>query len=265
MPDKNAMSQNSSQSNPEDPSRIPLFQIARSVNTGQAVAIGGFIVAVFLAGFGASRLLTANQFQREVLQLQQEINDLKAQLAQAHDDYETLAEASSKMIERQAVAAKKFGAKAEFLHRFVSFLESPDTEGSMHKLFVDHVCKLWKDDQNDIFDVKLEEITASDIIGNGFLSTSEIETLVAMGISKATMEEYQDLQEKVADVERRNPFVTKGPRPTPEIALAQLQKQIQNEATAKISKTVTFFDSTSYSVPESVAEAVHNNPDCKAQ
>src|SRR5690606_29015794 len=129
---------------------------------------------------------------------------------------------------------------AEFLHRYLSYLEDSDISGAMRKLFADHICALWRETQRDIFAVDSRRITLQEVSRGISLSPSVFEALAAVGIDKQMVDEYLHLNRRRSQIE---PRATPVSRNAEFRRLQELEQRIGGTLRKGVStKSVTFFD-----------------------
>jgi len=286
-----------------DPAKVPLWDIARTMTTTQVVGVLAFLAGMFAAGYSVSEWVSGNKLQATVNDLneahradlvskdtalksnQEEISQLKATINTNQDDLRRISENlekskaetkqiaydSAEVIRNAATKAHAFQAKAEFLNRFLYYEQSHNEV--MFKLFVDHVCVLWRNNQRDILETRTERFSIDDIEGNRPLDKNTELALNAVGIDSNTIEEYvalsrnrSQIQPTTKRVTRVGPFFHQTtPEPNPQFERLQTLDRKFQSATQKIPsrKTVTFFDNTTYEVPPEVATAVHLRADCQ--
>jgi len=246
-----------------DPSKIPIRDIIRGLNTGQVYAILLFAIGIFGAGFGFGERLSSAKYDRELsdksANYEHQLDEAKQQLTEAK-------QAREGAVNFAAIThheSRAYKAKAEFLNRFLSYLQDNTPGGAMEKLFVDHVCVLWRQTQRDIFSIESNTLTLQDLARDRPLSPAAIAALAAFGIDNSEINEYRELVGRRSLIEpQANRF------PLSQTAdfqrLQNLESQFQGRVEKGVTtKTVRFFDGSSYDIPQPIATQVHFRADCK--
>jgi len=267
-----------------DPTNLRVGEIFRSLTTSQLWGVASALVALFIAGYAIGQWSSSTSHQREMATLEEAhrqelvgkentvsvrdttISTLKDDLAKEKINTTNALDVASAADQ----SAQRFEAKSEFLHRYVSYLEAPDS--NMRRLFSSHVCVLWREAQRDILTRKSDEFTLQEV-SRGRLTSLAVEALAERGVSREMVRKYAQLNRDRADIQRR---VRKGTRVGPlrradrraEAQLRELQgldKSIGNALGGGLTtKTVTFFDGTTYQIPQEIADDVHQRTDCQA-
>lgn len=266
MPDETQASASTNAARPPILDNVPLWEILRHLTVAQAWALGVALTAIIVGSvaLGAwvqsasdddkiaqknSRIAQlenegANKLREKdnsIVQLQRQNDELNAKIGGAQDALKTM---------NNSYRAIK--GKAEFLERFLTYQISPSDIS--RKLFVDHVCALWKQSQE--YDIHLDRAhldVTPDQIRRG-LSPDILRFLLDNGVPSELLS-----QARQPDVRPQASPLPRIPDPTPTFAAAQVQKHAQSLTLVKI---VRFYDGTTYKVPDEIAAAVHSNRDC---
>jgi hypothetical protein len=142
--------------------------------------------------------------------------------------------------------------KAEFLNRYVSYLVGHDDISK--KLLVDFVCVLWKDSETRRVRIEgLPLVSTADL--NGQLSPDVKALLIRYGVSASLLENLG--QNEVHPFAQAQRFAQA--QHQRQAALATVEKQASN---IHVVKTITFYDGTTYQMPQEIAVAVHTKREC---
>jgi len=262
------------------PADLPFWSIVRSLTTGQFYGIILVILGLFGAGYAIGEWSSSASHEREladneeahrqviaakdqtISQRDNRISSLEADLEAANANSEEALQVASGADR----TARAFRAKAEFLDRYLSYLQDPIPSGTMQKLFADHVCVLWRETQRDILYVNSDPITFQEVTRGTNLSPAVLEALSTAGIDQRMIDEYLQLNRMRSQIE---------PRATPSSIfdpsndaafrrLQQLEQRIGGALEKRVStKTITFFDGSRYVIPQPVADEVHLRADCQ--
>jgi hypothetical protein len=222
-------------------------------------------IAVLIAGAFSLGTMREQIHSETVSQaMAKEMDEVRQELSNAQSktgDTAARLEEAAKMIGRARGETRVVKSKAEFLNRYVSYLLVQDHLSA--KLFTDFVCVLWKDAQENRLQIDMGalEVQATDIVAG--VSPEMLEFLSEQDFDA---EDIQALQAPAGHtgVSRGPSTSTTEARPrraTPRLAqraAAALQK-------VQLSKTVTFFDNTSYTVPADISVRIHQRTDCQPQ
>jgi hypothetical protein len=171
------------------------------------------------------------------------INTINGQLEEAHRNFDGATDAiKSLALERHALEGK-----TEFLERFLRYKIAASDQSK--KLFVDHVCVLWKDSEEYRVHISNTiEITDDQIRSGGLSNLSPYIRMLL--IRQGVPEQFF----KPGKIDPRVFRLMKAADP-----IAAIQKQVQ---AIPMVKTIQFYDGTSYYVPQEIVAVVRSRPDC---
>lgn len=258
----------------DGPADVPFWSIVKSLTTGQFYGIILVLVGLFGAGYAIGQWASSAGHEREladkdgthriaVAAKDQIITERNNTISDLEDEIEAARRNGEEALQVASAAdrlARAFRAKAEFLHRYLSYLEDPDPSGTMRKLLTDHVCVLWRETQRDILTIDSDRITFQQVSRGSNLSPEAIEALASAGIDQRIVQEYLQLNRQRSQIEPRA-----GTSPGSSFRRLQQLEQRIGKAIQKgvTTKTVTFFDDSRYFIPKPVADDVHRRPDCQ--
>jgi len=248
-----------------DGDRTPLVVLLRSLTVGQAWGIAVAIVALIGGSAGIGALVQSVHDEEKVAQKDRTISELTDQknstVAELKDrerqalDRERQATANvegvTSVLANMQARERALKGKAEFLERFLTYRLQPSDLSK--KLFVDHVCALWRQSQELSIHVEFGRLDVTPFDLRRGLTPEVRKFLEANGVSGSLLD--QAAGPEPARVFPQAPQVTR----TPANAIEQLEGQVQG---VMLKKGVTFFDGATYRVPDEIAVAVHGNSNC---
>lgn len=98
------------------------------------------------------------------------------------------------------MSACRHRAKTEFLHRYVSSVEAPDS--NMRQLFSNHVCLLWRETQRDILNISSNELMFQ-VVSRANVRPAAMDALASRGIDEDMISEHLTLNRNRVQIERR--------------------------------------------------------------
>ena len=238
-------------------------QIIGALRPGQLWAIGGAVATVVLGSFGLGAFVELTRSETDLLGKDREI----ATLQRGVSDFENALKVARAELQRAADRHQMAESKNEFLNRYVAFLLVGDE--LTKKLFADFVCVMWRESQERKLHldrgrirISLEDLTTR--------ITPEVQRLLEEhGIDRQTLNQLH-----VLSVEERRLGTPRDGAPDVSKAASSERAQIRRDLSrlekniapklnkVVVTKTVRFFDGTTYDVPAPVAIIVHDRNDC---
>jgi hypothetical protein len=176
---------------------------------------------------------------------------LQSKLDEANGKIESMVGMLSDANKRERAVATKL----EFLDRFLSYRNAA-SDTAAKTTFIGFVCALWRDSQERKvhFDERPLELSPSQFRSG--LSPELKKFLSSKGIPEIF---FQNAQNNT--VPQTSPIISKPVvGPSSGEAIDAIQKVVASEHLVKI---VSFYDGTSYRVPDEIAFAVHTDPQCR--
>lgn len=255
-----------------DPSKLPFRTIVGSMTTTQILSFGAFVITVFGFGYSLSewvenlnytKQITAKEI--EVSSLQRDLKTITLELEEAKSETMSAIELSSNFAQAANRKAASYRAKSEFLNRYLSYLQSPETDGVMHDLLVKHVCRLWHDNKQEIFELRSNQMFLEDFAWRQKPTPKMILALQKVGVTEAILYEYLALDRKVREASGSTEVLKDVVAPN--ASDYQRHQKLQGELTLRvdkipISKKVVFFDGSEFDLPPAVATEVHEGSNC---
>jgi hypothetical protein len=192
-----------------------------------------------------------NRLSAALDQANQTINSDKDKLTASIDKINQTVQSAGGILQQAQADRQALESKTEFLERYLSYNLAP--ESSARQLFINYVCALWKGSEERKVGITQSAVDLTPAMLQSGLSPELRDYLLQHGISDLF------IQRASSPVVSRSPFVSPVVSPTPQEAIATIQKQVSNLTVIKI---VHFYDGTSYQVPEEIALAVHTQPSC---
>lgn len=218
----------------------------------------GAVVAAVAAVFGLGLLVEGISSDRVFSIKSEKIADL----AKENQAQKEQLEAAMADLRKESGTRERFREKSEFLHFYVHYILSNDA--TSRNTFADFVCALRRksQDRNIHIDMMDYQISVDDLTDGGLHAVEKL--LAANGLGAV---DTRELLRRIAatptiTIRRRDPRVFGGESSQrSDDGIARLNRKLA-ERKVRISKTVTFFDSSSYDVPKPIAIAVHARPEC---
>lgn len=246
----------------KDPTDVSLIAILRRLSAKQWWGLGAAIVTLVVGLVALGGWVQASRDDDKIAEKNRTISRLSAEkntaTGQLNDAQRNLASVTA-MLKQSASDQDALAGKAEFLERFLSYELAP--ESVSRKLFVDYVCALWKQSERHRVQIDRSPLHITDDQLRMGISPELRSFLIQSGVSEFFLQRASSPAPAPAQV---FPSVSRTPvvSPTPGEAIATVQKQIQGMV---LTKTIHFYDGTTYTVPQDVAFEVHNRPNCGPQ
>jgi len=271
-----------------DYSKVSLWTIIQKLTSGQVLGVVTFIGSVFGLGFLiANFVATANannekakltiKHERDVSELAKKHAIEVKKLSDQRDEQmmsrissdgklenlklavaSSMSEAENSILELE-ILQNSHKAKVEFFRRYISYLESPEKDGAMFKLFSDHVCSLWRKQEKKSFSMISDNITLETLERTRRLDTQVIRA------SKRTLRDYEIRKLKGSGVSEKDIDVVQHPEDYSQTQYTEAKSRIESLIGDGLflSKSIQFFDGEQIDVPHAIANHIHNRTDCK--
>ena len=261
----------------KDASTISFSQLVASLTTVQLVAIIAAIVAILGGAFSFGMLIqgsrddsTLNGKDREIANGNTSLAAANLASAQTVGDLRRVVETLKATADQALTERDLLEGKAEFLNRYLSYLEDPNPTGISRKLFSDLVCALWKDSQKRRVRIERKPVEVSQFDIRRGLDPDTERLLLTNGVPADLIERVKHPEafanQSSPSVQRDTGLLARvNPTATPRVNPTVNPQSVADNAMATVSKvssgitvikTVTFFDGTAYQVPQLIAVEV---------
>jgi hypothetical protein len=189
----------------DDPDRISLWGILRRLNAGQALTVFGSMIGLFGGGYSIGQWVSDLRHHQKIEALLEThraaIRDKDAVITARDSTIQNLGtglaetqrlnENINRDVEEARETTRLFRIKTEFLNRFYQYQKDSSPDGDMRRLFVYHVCDLWRITQLNNSNPQLNEasivvkdpgITTVTFFDGTTYATYEVPPLVASGV-----------------------------------------------------------------------------------
>jgi len=239
---------------------MSLIALLSSLTVAQAWALAVAAVGVIVGSATLGAWVQSARGQGKLNEKEITIFDLKREKGEVETQRDAAKRSLEWAVDAVKAAARErqaLAGKSEFLERWITYINAPNDVS--RKLFVDHVCALWKNSQDYNIAVDRAGLQLTDVQIQQGLSSELRALLIQSGLKES------DLQLARGQSPMVGPFVFEKPKPNQGSAKVhkQARAMVHKYGTGiLVVKTIKFYDGTVYQVPQEIATIVHMRPDC---